>query len=72
MWDQSKRKKCVAINKAERSWRADECFDIILRDEMQDLEFVLLAFVLALVQDFLTMLSFQSFEMVKYFLCQRI
>ena len=27
-WNQSKKKKCVAVNKAERSWRSEEHFDI--------------------------------------------
>ena len=27
-WNQLKRKKCVAVNKAERSWRSEEHFDI--------------------------------------------
>ena len=27
-WNQPKKKKCVAINKAERSWKSEECFDI--------------------------------------------
>ena len=27
-WKQSKRKKCVVVNKAKRSWRAEELFDI--------------------------------------------
>ena len=27
-WNQPKRKKYVAVNKAERSWRSEECFDI--------------------------------------------
>ena len=27
-WNQFKRKKCVAVNKAERSWRSEEHFDI--------------------------------------------
>ena len=27
-WNQPKRKKCAAVNKAERSWRSEERFDI--------------------------------------------
>lgn len=27
-WTQPKRKKCVAVNKADRSWRPEEHFDI--------------------------------------------
>ena len=27
-WNQPKRKKCVAVNKAEQSWRSEEHFDI--------------------------------------------
>jgi hypothetical protein len=26
--NQTERKKCVAVNKAERSWQSKECFDI--------------------------------------------
>ena len=25
-WNQPKREKCVAVKKAERSWRSEECF----------------------------------------------
>jgi hypothetical protein len=28
VWNQPKREKCVIINKAERSWRSEESFDI--------------------------------------------
>jgi hypothetical protein len=28
VWSQSKRKKFVAVNKDEKSWRSEECFDI--------------------------------------------
>ena len=27
-WSQPKRKKCVAVNKAERSWRSEDGFDL--------------------------------------------
>ena len=27
-WNQPKRKKCAAVNKAKRIWRAEECFEI--------------------------------------------
>ena len=27
-WNQPKRKKCAAVNKAERIWRPEMCFDI--------------------------------------------
>ena len=27
-WNQPTRKKCVVVNKAERNWRSEECFDI--------------------------------------------
>jgi hypothetical protein len=27
-WNQIKRKKCIAVNKAKRSWRSEEHFDI--------------------------------------------
>ena len=41
-WNQPKRKKCVSVNKAERSWRSEEYFDI--RHSIQSLEFVQLVF----------------------------
>ena len=31
-WNKPKRKKCVAVNKAEQSWRSEESFDIRLGD----------------------------------------
>jgi hypothetical protein len=31
-YNQTKRKKCVAINKAERSWRSEEHFAFLLGD----------------------------------------
>jgi hypothetical protein len=40
-WDQPKRKNCVAVNKAERTWIPDI--------EIQSLEFAKLGFGLALV-----------------------
>lgn len=27
-WTQPKKKKCVAVNKVERNWTSEECFDI--------------------------------------------
>ena len=27
-WKQPKKKKCVAVNKVERNWTSEECFDI--------------------------------------------
>lgn len=27
-WNQPKRNKCIAVNKAEQSWRSEECFGI--------------------------------------------
>ncbi|KAL6070602.1 hypothetical protein STEG23_013786 [Scotinomys teguina] len=34
-WNQTQREKCVAVNKAEQSWRSEEC----LTSDMQSLEF---------------------------------
>ena len=45
-WNEPKRRKCVAVNKAERSWTSDM--------ETQSLEFVQLVFIL--IQYFLTLL----------------
>jgi hypothetical protein len=59
-WKLSKRKNCVASNKAEWSWRFKE---------MQSLESAQLVFGLALVQYFLTVLSSLCFGMVQYTLC---
>ena len=50
-YNQPKRKKCVAVNKSERSWRSEECFDI--RHGDAEFETTHLIFGLALVQDFL-------------------
>ena len=57
-WNQPKRKKCVAVNKAERSWRSEEHYAI----RHGDAEFGVcpLVFSLALVQDFLTGFPFYS------------
>ena len=63
-WDQLKREKCVAVNKAERKWSYEECFYIRYGDI--DWEFAQLGFGLALVQYFLTMLPL---GMVMYVLC---
>jgi len=49
-WIQPKRKNCVAVNKAERSWTSDM--------EKHSLEFAQQIFGLALVQYFLTMMFF--------------
>lgn len=27
-WSQPKREKCLVVNKSERNWRSEECFDI--------------------------------------------
>lgn len=56
----SLREKCVAVNRAERSWRSEECFDI--RDGDADLEFATWFFGLALAQYFLTMLPFSLLD----------
>lgn len=58
------REKSVAVCRAERKWRFEEHFDI--RHEMQNLEFALLFFGLALGQHFLTMPLFIPYRMVVY------
>jgi hypothetical protein len=57
-WNQTEKKKCVAVNKAERSWRSDAEAGVCPA-----------GFGLALVQKFPTMLSSISFETVMYILC---
>ena len=47
-WNKIKRKNCVAVNKAERSWTSDV--------KMQSLEFAQVTFGLALIQYFLTVM----------------
>lgn len=64
-WNQPKRKKCVAVNKAKRSWRSEECFDI----SYGDAEFGVCPVCLTLVQYFLTMLRSLPFGIVVYILC---
>jgi hypothetical protein len=63
-WNQPKIKKYVAANKAERSWRAKEYFDI--RHVDGEFGVVQLVFSFALAQHFLTLLHFR---MVIYILC---
>ena len=53
-WNQNKREKCVAVNKAERSWRSEEHFDIRHGDAESGVCPV--GFSLALVQYFLPLL----------------
>lgn len=66
--NQPKRKKFVAVNKAERSWRAEEHFDIKHGDA--ELGVCQLVFSPALVQSFLTRLSSLCFRMVMCILCR--
>lgn len=65
-WNQPKTEKCDVVNKAERNWRPKSPLtsDVV----MENLEFALLAFSLALVQHFLTMLHFLPFGTVTYIL----
>lgn len=65
LWKQARREKYVAVNRAGRSWRSEEV-TLTLDMEMQNFEFALLTFGLALVQCFHTMLPF---GMVIYILC---
>ena len=65
-WNQSKRKKCVAVNKAKRSWRSEE--ELVSDMEMQSLEFSPLVFHLALVLYFFAIFSSLHFGMVMYIL----
>lgn len=60
-WKQPKRRKCVAVSKAERTERAKS--PLISNMETQSLEFALLGFGLALVQHVLTTISFFSLGM---------
>ena len=70
-WNQPKRKKCVAVNKAERSWRSEEHLTSDM--EIQSLEFAQLVFFnLVLVQYFLSMLPSIYFETVMYILCHYV
>ena len=55
------------INKTEGSWKDEKCFNE--RHEMQNLEFALLGFGLALVQYFLILLPFVPQKIVVYILC---
>ena len=65
-WNQPRRKKCVAVNKAKHR-RSEEC---LMSDmEMQSLAFAWLVFGLALVQYFLAVIAFLSFGMVMDILC---
>ena len=65
--NQSKRKKCAAVNKAERSWRSEEGFGM----SHGDAEFGVYpaGFSFALVLYFLTMLPFHPLGMVMDTLC---
>jgi hypothetical protein len=45
-WNESKRKNCDAVNKAERSWTSEECFDI---KDGDSLEYVTAFFILILL-----------------------
>ncbi|KAL6092948.1 hypothetical protein STEG23_001047, partial [Scotinomys teguina] len=67
VWNQPQREKCVTVNKAEKNWRSEECFDI----RHGDAEFGVswLNFSSDLVQYFLTMLPFLPFGIVTYVLC---
>ena len=66
-WKQPKRKKCVAVNKGERSWRPEESF----HNRQEDVEFGVCpaGFRTCLTQYFLTVLPFLPFETVVYALC---
>ena len=63
-WNQPKRKKCVEVNKADRSWRSEERFGI----RHGDAEFGVSpgGFWFCFVQYFLTILQFAT---VTYILC---
>ena len=65
-WEQPKRRKSAAVNKAERTGRAKS--PLISDMEMQSLEFALLGFSLGLVQHFLTTPSFLPLGMEICFL----
>jgi hypothetical protein len=66
-WSQPKRKNCVAVNKAERSWRLKSILTADIK--MLSLELVQVAFGLALVQYFVTMLPSIHFGTVINILC---
>ena len=66
-WNQPQRKKYVAVNKAERSWRSEESFDI--RHEDAEVGVCSAGFSFGLVQYFLTVLPSLHLRMVIYILC---
>ena len=66
-WNQPKRKKCVGGNKAKRSWRSEESFDI--RHEDAEFGVCPAGFQLYLNQYFLTMSPSLCFGMVMSILC---
>ena len=66
-WSHPKRKKCIAVQKAEQSWKSEDRFDI--RHGDGEFEVCPAGFGLALVQYFLTMLPSLCFGMVMYILC---
>lgn len=63
----SLREKCVGVNKAERKWISEKCFDIT--HEMQSLEFALHIFWPCSDPVFPTMIPFFPFRLVMYTLC---
>ena len=67
VWIQHKRVKCVAVNKAERSWNLKSALTSDM--EMQSLELAEVISSLSLVQYFLTVLHFFPFGMVMCILC---
>jgi hypothetical protein len=69
VWIQSKREKCVTVNKTERCGRYKEASKASdMNTELQDLESALLLFALAMAL-FLTMLPFLPLGMKMYTLC---
>lgn len=64
------RERYVAFKKTERCWGNEECFDI--RHEIQNLEFTLMTFGLALVRYFLILLPLLPFGMTICILCHFI
>jgi hypothetical protein len=67
MWNQLKRKKCVAVKKAERSWRSEVHTDI--RHGVAMFKVCSAGFWSCLVQYFLTVLPSIHSGMLMYILC---
>lgn len=72
-WNHCTRKKCIVVNKAERSWRAEKCFHPRHRDaELGVCHACFPSFGLSVSQCSLTMLLSFPFGMIMYILCHSI